>query len=461
MFSQNQVQTLMIGKSSTALSVVATDGAKPAGLIAGEIGAFTKGGARYVESGATTNEADALAGKEFILYKKMADGTLLRSEVLSTANVEKVILKIGVAATEKVEHFGYTGSTGSIEALDENFYRLRINLKEGYSTNNHGTEMVKHAIYESDASATQAEVAIGLVGSGVSNFSREPKNASGDPAIKFKAICNIAASATNDLTNAATITKGSKSFTVATNLTYNGASGTLAVGDFIRIAPDATVTDLATDNSTTRNYAVYRVESINSLTVTVDRPIDHMTAQTTILADADDAIQVITAVSGAAADWGVVLLGQEQDFIVGKKAYVKADWVSTKENFGNTTYTATTAMSPGTAVYEQISEMEWFLQGNEGNFMRMGYPMIDPARAEVQDTQYDTVEIIFRDTLDNAISRTSNRKVLSLAIPQSTPAFYTSAADDLAGVISTLLVGVPVYNATKNGSAMVVADLDL
>jgi hypothetical protein len=457
MFSQNQVQTLMIGKSSTALSVVATDGAKPAGLIAGEIGAFTKGGARYVESGATTNEADALAGKEFILYKKMADGTLLRSEVLSTANVEKVILKIGVAATEKVEHFGYTGSTGSIEALDENFYRLRINLKEGYSTNNHGTEMVKHAIYESDASATQAEVAIGLAGSGISNFSREPKNSLGNPAIKFKALCNVALASDFAFDNSGfdmTVTKGSKIIlSGAATPTYNTGTA-LSVGDFLRIGTAAGVVGTVALESD-----VYKVVSFpTSTTIEVDRPLQ---VNSGVYVDNSGNITVIPAALGVAADWGVALTGQEQDFIVGKKAYVKADWVSTKENFGNTTYTATTAMSPGTAVYEQISEMEWFLQGNEGNFMRMGYPMIDPARAEVQDTQYDTVEIIFRDTLDNAISRTSNRKVLSLAIPQSTPAFYTSAADDLAGVISTLLVGVPVYNATKNGSAMAVADLDL
>jgi hypothetical protein len=186
-----------------------------------------------------------------------------------------------------------------------------------------------------------------------------------------------------------------------------------------------------------------------------------MTAQITTLADSDDATQVIPAATGAAADWGVVLLAQEQDFSVGKKAYVKVDWNSTKENFGTTTYTSTTASTPGTAVYEQISEMEWFLQGNDGNSMRKGYPLVYDSRAEVADTQYDTVEIIFRDTLDNTISRTSNRKVITLAIPQSTPAFYTSAADDLAGVISTLLVGVPVYNASKNGSAMAAADLDL
>jgi hypothetical protein len=181
MFSQNQVQTLMIGKDGVAVTASAV---KPSGLAVGEIGAFTRGGTKILGS-------SVAAGMEFVLYKEMADGTLLKSEILSTANVEKVIRKVGTAAVNKVQYFGSNGTAGSIEALDENFYRLKIEMKEGYTTNNHGTSMVKHAIYESDGSATQYEIASGLASSGFSNFSREPKNSSSQAPIVFKAICEV------------------------------------------------------------------------------------------------------------------------------------------------------------------------------------------------------------------------------------------------------------------------------
>src|SRR3990167_6276857 len=198
MFSQNQVQHLMIGKASVSLTAGAI---KPAAMAVGEIGAFTKGGTKYIESASAP-------GLPFVLYKKMADGTLLKSDVLSLSNVTQVIRKVGTAATEKLEFYGYNGTSGSIEALDENFYRVHLSFNEGFATNNHGTQYIKHAIYESDASATQAEIAIGLAKSGNANMDREIRN-SIRPVI-YKAICNTAASATNDFLGAITFVKGSK-----------------------------------------------------------------------------------------------------------------------------------------------------------------------------------------------------------------------------------------------------------
>ncbi len=462
MLSQNQVQQLLIGKSSVNLTAVGTVGLKPQNMTAGEIGAFTKGGAKYVEASAATGEANAATGADFILYKKAADGSVFRSETLNKSMIEKVIRKDTSAAAEKVESFGYNGTDSTIETLDETMYRINIMYKEGFTNNDHGVGYYKHAIYKSDASATQAEIAIGLAGSGASNFAREPKNSSGDAPIRFKAICNVAASATNDLTNAATITKGSKVFSVATALTYNGTASTLAVGDFLRIAANASVTDLATNNSTTRAYAVYKVTAINSLAVTVDRPIDHMTANITVLADADDAIQVIPAATGIAADWGVVLYGSEQDFTVGKKAYKKVDWESSIEGTDNTTKTSITAVSAGINVYEQIAEMEWFLQGNEGNFYRASYPVMENPRAEVEDTGYETIEIIYNTTVPGLINTTPNRKVLTIALPTSNPGFWTNGTDGLADVLEVLLTGVPIYGGlvTASGGALAAGDLN-
>ena len=457
MFSQNQVQTLMIGKDGVAVTATAV---KPTGLATGEIGAFTRGGTKIL--GAT-----AVAGMEFILYKEMADGTLLRSEVLSKANVEKVIRKVGTAAVNKVEYYGSNGTTGSFEALDENFYRLHINYKAGYATNNHGTDYAKHAIYESDASATQYEIASGLASSGYSNFSREPKNSTGQAPIVFKCICDNAgvanaADAGSDATYFKFI-QGSKyvTGTDSTGLAMLGSDEvevTFGVGDFLR-AGTATTDD------------VYKIVAYTAGTGTtpagtplifeLDQPFRG--ASTTLVMTGTE---YITAALGAAANWGIVLTGQTQDFSVGKKADVIVDWTSTSENFGTTTYTvsANTAAVPGTNTQRQMQELEWFLQGNEGDFYHgMGFPYTGTPRAEVEAFTYETIDIVFRDTLDNNISRTSNRKVVTIAVTDTTPGtFWEDNTDGLAVVLGTILAGTPVYGGvtTASGGAMVAGDLD-
>jgi hypothetical protein len=453
MFSQNQVQTLMLGKASVSLTAGAI---KPSALAVGEIGAFTQGGTKYIESASAP-------GLPFVLYKKMADGTLLKSEVISLATVEKVIRKDTTAAAEKVEYYGSNGTTGSIEALDENFYRLRIEMKEGYATNNHGTDYTKHAIYESDATATQYEIASGLASSGFSNFSREPKNSSGQAPIVFKAICDNAGVA-NGITAGGewthlTFIQGSKYVTGTISGATSGCLGTdedidtVVAGDFLR-AGTATTSDMYKIVAKTVGTAT------TPLIIELDKPYRGASANI-----AAASTEYVTAALGAAANWGIVLTGQSQDFLVGKKAYVKVDWNSTAEDFGTTTYTASanTAMNPGINVYEQIAEMEWFLQGNEGNkYHGVGYPIADALRAEVENTAYETIDIIYRDTLENNITRTSNRKVLTIAIPTSNPDFWTNGSDGLADVLGDLLTGAPMYGGitTNNGAPMVAGDLD-
>jgi len=454
MFSQIQVQTLMIGKDGVAVTASAV---KPSGLAVGEIGAFTRGGTKILGS-------SVAAGMEFVLYKEMADGTLLKSEILSTANVEKVIRKVGTAAVNKVQYFGSNGTAGSIEALDENFYRLKIEMKEGYTTNNHGTSMVKHAIYESDGSATQYEIASGLASSGFSNFSREPKNISGQAPIVFKAICDNAgvANAFDGGSEATHLTfvQGSKLVTGTISGATSGCLGTdeflatVVVGDFLRSATPTT-------------GDVYKIVALNTgttttpFTIELDKPYRGVTSNIAVAST-----EYITAALGAAANWGICLTGQTQDFSVGKKANIIVDWDYSLENFGATSdvASANTAANPGINTYRQMQELEWFLQGNEGSFMRVGYPMIDSPRAELEDFTYETIDIVFRDTLDNTISRTSNRKVLTIAVTDTTPGtFWEDNTDGLAVMLETALTGVPVYGAadsTANGGAMNAGCLD-
>lgn len=450
MFSQNQVQHLMIGKASVNLTAGAV---KPAALAVGEIGAFTKGGTKYIESASAP-------GLPFVLYKKMNDGSFTKSDVISLANVEKVIRKVGTAATEKLEYYGYNGSTGSIEALDETFYRIHLNFNEGFTLNNHGTGYVKHAIYESDATATQAEIAIGLAKSGNSNMDREIRR--GVRPVEFEAVCNVALASdfVFDATFEITGTNGSKILSVAAATpTYN--TGTvLAVGDYLRIG---TLTG-ATGGAVVLGSGVYKVTALpTTTTIELDRPL--MTASGSYLI-ADGSITVVTAALGNAANWGVKITGQSQAALTSASVGLIADevinWTSTIENAGTTTYTSSTSATPGINTADQIAQLEWFCQGNEGNFDRKGYPYTQPSRFETEATVYETIDIVYNDAVNGVISAATNRKVLTIALPSSNPDFWTNGIDGLADVLGDLLTGAPMYGGitTNNGAPMVAGDLD-
>ena len=370
--------------------------------------------------------------------------------------VTKVTKKDYAADTQQVDYIGYTGSTGSIAVSNNTVYRATMNMIEGVDTN-HGGVYVKDMVFESDSAATQAEIAIGLAGSGVGNFSREPKNSSGNAPVEFKAICNTAASATNDFTNNVTITKGSKVFSAATALTYNGTTGTLAVGDFVRIASTLNGTLALTDS-------VYRVESISGLYVTVDRPIIEPSGTWT---DAGDGTQVIPAATGASADWGVAITGQDLDFVAGKinDRIVKWNLSLDSDAFGATTLTNSATAALGTGTYNQVAEREYFMNGNNGEFYRKGEPNIHTStKMAVSGSTYDIITIEFEKGRNDSLGYVNSPQVVSIAVPAAATsgAWYANdATDDTTDVIEDLLDGVPAYTTANSfdGTALTTADL--
>ena len=65
-----------------------------------------------------------------------------------------------LAATEQQDSIGYNGTSGSIEAINNNLYLVSIYVQE-YLTSSTDGRKIKHFQYHSDATATQAEIAIG------------------------------------------------------------------------------------------------------------------------------------------------------------------------------------------------------------------------------------------------------------------------------------------------------------
>lgn len=455
MFSQNNYQQVFVGGNASASTGTAA-GKHPENMNAEEIGIFTPGGSRYVESSAGANEVVAAAGSEFVVGFKGIDGTVLRSDKIKLADVKRVTRKVGSAAAEQVDYVGYNGTTGSIEALNDNFYRVRINLQEGFTDNSHGTEYLKHAIYESDASATQAEIAIGLAGSGVYNFLHEPKNSSGNPYVKFKAVTNVALASdfVFDATFEISGVKGSTMLvSAAASPTYNTGTA-LAVGDFLRIGTAAG----ATGGAVALLSDVYRVKSLPSTTIIeLDRPLQTATGQYTI---ANGAITVIPAATGVAANWGMIMTAQPQDFSANptqgvKLPYTKVKFKTTLENFGTTVQGTTTASNPGIGTYEQVAELEIFARGNNGEFYRTGSPVQFSwsLNADAALDPYDLIHIEYETNVTGLTGTAKHPKVLTLCIPQSTPAYADSGtADDITDVLEVLLTGAVDGNGGVIGS---------
>lgn len=444
MFSTREWHMLLVGGAATKTT---TDFATS--MNTGEIGVFTPGGVRYTE-------ALADADDPFIIALKTTDGAILQTDRITKADVVSVHLKVGAAAAEQVDFLGYNGSTNSIDAQNDTMYRIRVNFQEGFQNNDHGTTNVKHATYKSDASGAQHEIARGLAKAGNADMSREPKNTSGDPVIVYKAICDEALNTAFDITNNVSVVKGSTTIVVSTNLTYNTAAGTLVVGDFIRIA-DSNVAPALTSN-------VYRVVAISSLTVTLDRPY---TGASGTLTDAGDSTQVIPSATGVLNNWGVSITGQPQDFTAtsangAKLKYKKTIFNTTVQNFGSTLNTLrSTAPSRGINTFEELVTLETFLRGASGEQVRTGDPNQFAWALQTLDANdpYDTIEIRYKHRIGDMVLADKFKSVI-IAVPATAPNYaIAGTADDITDCLEDLLTGVPVYNASKAGTALAAGDL--
>ena len=156
------------------------------------------------------------------------------------------------------------------------------------------------AAYESDASATQTEIADALVLNAVKNFEVE-KQKSGITVTKAGRINSAAVTATNDFTGDTTVVKGSKVISIAESgnnndaAVYGAGNADLAVGDYVRIG--------TVGGGTALTSQVYKVTALggaktSSITATLDRPV--LEASGTYAAATHD-IEVIPAATAAAA----------------------------------------------------------------------------------------------------------------------------------------------------------------
>lgn len=395
-FNQKDFQKLFVGGTATKTT------GKISAMNSGEIGIFTPAGARVTEATAATVE------KFIIVKKRGTTETPLVSGIISKTSILNAIRKSYTAAVDQVTTVGYNGTSGSITASNNTAYHLRINLRQGL-TSNHGGLYLKHAFYNSDSSATEYEIASNLYKGVVNEFSREA-----DKVVKATMLCNNAGTAT---TGTVSVVTGSKYCTTTVPADFE-------IGGLLRLG-------------TATTSSVYKILNIVGTVITLDTPVQETSATYAIAA-----AEFISASDATAASYGIKLTAVPGVYRVGKlENDLQAELFDvTLAGFGVTPVT-TVAGYTGSGTEKQVKSMEWFLQGNEGDFMRKGEPNIFEQRAEASGN-YHLIDLQVQELYNDSMVTNPINKVYTLAIPSPAPNYAISGtADDITDVLEVLVFG--------------------
>lgn len=402
-FSQNDITSLFLGQAAT--KTTGTIGA----MNDGEIGIFTPAGTRLTEATAATAD-------EFVIVKKTANGGVpLISSVIKKASIVSATRALYAAAVQKTVNIGYDGTSGSIDVANDTTYHVRVNMREG-RTSNHGGLYVKHGFMTSDLSATELEIASELLVALGNEFSKEPGK-----TVVTTLLSDDAGAATTVATGTISVVEGSKFASASVS-----ATAELEVGGLLRLG-------------TATTDEVYVIASLSGTTIELESRVTSATADYT----AGNA-EFVTAALAAAASYGLVLTGVEQTHRVGKLHgdLQPVDFDVTLQNFGTTALTETAAYA-GNGTEKQIKEFEFFCQGNEGDYFRMGEPNLFDSRVEASGN-YDMINIYVEEVDRDHLTNGTVHKNYFLAVPEgaSTPNYALSAtADDITDVLEVLVYG--------------------
>jgi hypothetical protein len=429
----NNMRDILVGATPSTNTITTGDlnsAAFKASTNVGEIACFSKEGTRLTEATAAT-------ATEFVIaVSRGASLPPLVSDVIVKSSIKGAIRKVYAAATEQSVAIGYNGTSGSI--LDTavyagDVYTVKMILQQFLSGSD--DERIKRGDYKSLTTDGQAEVALGVAKSLNLNMSREVKNSAGNPPVIATVLCSDAG--TEALSASDTIV-GSKGTNQLVITEVGGVLPYLFVaGDYIRLGT-AVTSNVYKIVSTTVTVADGGV-------LTLDRNLTEDFAP----AAGTSTTEYITAALGAAANWGIVLTGQPLPWSISKKKYAKVRLsVQPNSSFGSTIMSTITNAYEGTGTYEQVAELENFLQGFKGEQYEMGQPYLFDdatnlrlASSAVTGGGYDLLTFTHSSTVSNFSTDIANKEVV-LAVPATAPNFaVTGAADDTTDVLEVLCFG--------------------
>jgi len=369
--AQNNVMTLLIGKATGAPTTAA--GSPIIGTASLADGELAVVNGHNIVLSAVTVLTDALAISQGVRVVQRSGTKLVFSDFIKRGNIKSYIGQTDSAATEQLTYVGYNGTSLAIEALNSNPYEMRVKLIEGDVTG-FGSQPVIASLFKSDVSASQLEVASGIHLALAGSLAKNPE-------APFRAERVVKHTTANDSDNILTVINGSKYVTWTAAATHSVGTPFVA-GDTLRIGT-------AGSGAATTDPA-YVLTSMAGLVGTLDVPFQGVTAAV----PATDVAHITTP-----TDWGLKLTGLARGFTVGKQNSINniVRFLVGLDDFGTTTVTYNTAPGEGFGTYRQIAEMEWFLQGNEGNEDRRDF-MHTTARADAVSTStYDTLSFDYWD----------------------------------------------------------------
>jgi hypothetical protein len=286
--------------------------------------------------------------KFFIVQGRGATQPLMKSPALTKGMVAISASKFR-AAVQQVTIVGYNGTTGALPVANNTDFWIKVRKRDNDAANRSQPMSLFAGPVKTDATGTQAELAMALVASGFRNFTnQEPANG----YLRFEAITNATSAA---VTGATSLTFTNRSKVVAIT---GAATSNVAVGDFLRVG-GAAVTN-----------AVYRVTAVTATAITLST---FFVNDTTTLTVAN--VHVITAANAAIGNFGVRLTGIVAPFDVNAFRDYYANRWTTSFSDGSTLITVTGAQN-GNGVWQQVAMDEYLNYGFEGENNQLAVPSV-------------------------------------------------------------------------------------
>ena len=345
--------------------------------------AATGSGSIFVvdENGAAHSNAIA-AGELFKIGQKHADGSVNYSPLLE---FDKSTFrgKATAARSQQSSVLGFSGSAGSIDAINSNRYTIRVNFKNNVDMYSEQSDL--HFFeFVSDANATQQEI-VDYFAQVMSKHEKFSGKISGKKrgSVKVERLNDATSGATDFGTGVdPTFTNGSTIVSCADvdDATSNAA---IAVGEYITVSAAAGVAD------TDPIYKIVSIDTTNNY-FEIDQP--YQGASGTI---ADNKVSRIAAATVQAGNAGLKITGLEQEWKLGLITDSVITFEVTLDGWGDTTAVADTAAVEGNGHGRQVAELEWFGKGSQGAPYRHGVPnnSNDITFYADKDATYDLMEI--------------------------------------------------------------------
>ena len=439
MITEKNISNLLIIKE-VATTLTATNN------IDAEVAGCTVGEAVVTSPGGVIVDAAGTLPKQFKIGQVRTGNTILWSDVIDPKYIDSIDAFRTVAATQQLDYIGYNGTSGAIEAINNNIYTVRLYMIPT-DTAGFAQQKIKRGVFKSDSSATSAEVAAGLAANLISNLSKEPeKTKFGVNNIKVERVSSGTSIATSGGTIA--VTKGSAYVSIAGTGAdagkYDTDGSTIVAGDYLRIG-----------HATTKTYPVYKVEEVVSggggTTMVVKLDIAYQGTSNSAVAAAS--VGVIPAATAVASDFGLKLTGTTYKFDPPKFGYYLPRWKTALQDCGTTTITNSVVATEGVGTYEQIAYMEQQLQGNEGNFYRAQVPYPTFRSDASTSSTYGQIVIKFRDRLVTTLgNQEDSLKTLYIACEETADA--TTFDDANTGLATTLQAYITAYSIPSNVSSL-------